>query len=151
MFKKGSSHSVWPMILTCFNYDPYYRFQDPNVFCVGIIPGPQKPLDMNSFFSPLIQEFQKLQKGIPGVLDGSIPSTYGKLNAEKFFQAHGYIVMVGADMPARGMIFFSYLLIDKCFNLTYRYTDMIMGLRGHNAKHYCNYCNIRGYSNGKHI
>lgn len=28
---------------------------------------------------------------------------------------------------------------------------MIMGLRGHNAKHYCNYCNICGYSNGKHI
>lgn len=28
---------------------------------------------------------------------------------------------------------------------------MIMGLRGHNAKHYCNYCDIRGYSNGKHI
>lgn len=28
---------------------------------------------------------------------------------------------------------------------------MIMGLRGHNAKHYCNYCNIRGYSNGKHM
>ncbi len=28
---------------------------------------------------------------------------------------------------------------------------MIMGLRGHNAKHYCNYCNIRGCSNGKHI
>lgn len=27
---------------------------------------------------------------------------------------------------------------------------MIMGLRGHNAKHYCNYCNIRGHSNGKH-
>lgn len=26
-----------------------------------------------------------------------------------------------------------------------------MGLRGHNAKHYCNYCNIRGYFNGKHI
>ena len=28
---------------------------------------------------------------------------------------------------------------------------MIMGLRGYNAKHYCNYCNIRGYFNGKHI
>lgn len=28
---------------------------------------------------------------------------------------------------------------------------MIMGLRGHNTKPYCNYCNIRGCSNGKHI
>lgn len=54
-------------------------------------------------------------------------------------------------MPARSMIFFLYLMIDKCFNLTYRYTDMIMGLRGHNAKHYCNYCNICGCSNCKHI
>ena len=100
------------MILTCFNYDPYYRFQDPNFFCVGIIPGPQKPLDMSSFFFPLIQEFQKLQKGILGVLDGSIQSTSGRLNANFFFQAHGYIVMIGADMPARGIIFFLYLLMD---------------------------------------
>ena len=51
LFDKGPSHSVWPMILTCFNLDPYYRYQDPNVFCVGIIPGPKKPLDMGSFFS----------------------------------------------------------------------------------------------------
>lgn len=26
-----------------------------------------------------------------------------------------------------------------------------MELRGHNAKHYCNYCNICRYFNGKHI
>lgn len=57
LFDKGPSHSVWPMILTCFNFDPYYRYQDPNNFCVGIIPGPNKPADMGSFFSPLVQEF----------------------------------------------------------------------------------------------
>lgn len=49
-FGRGPSHSVWPMILTCFNFDPYYGYQDPNVFCVGIIPGPNNPSDMGSFF-----------------------------------------------------------------------------------------------------
>lgn len=59
------------MILTCFDFDPYYQYQDPNVFCVGIIPVPNKPLDMGSFFFPLIEEFQQLHQGILDVIDGS--------------------------------------------------------------------------------
>lgn len=97
LFDKGPSHTVWPMILTYFNFDPYYQYQDPNVFCVGIIPGPNKPTDMGSFFFPLIQEFLQLQQGIPNVIDGSKGKTLDCL-----FRAHAYIVMVGADMPARG-------------------------------------------------
>lgn len=92
------------MILTCSNYDPYYRYQDPNVFCVGIIPGPQKPSDMNSFFSPLIKEFQELHKEIPVVLDGSRRLKHQDPCSDDYFKAHGYIVMAGADMPARGII-----------------------------------------------
>ncbi len=40
LFKKSSSHSVWPMIPIYFDYYPYYQFQNPNLFYVEIIPGP---------------------------------------------------------------------------------------------------------------
>lgn len=104
LFKKGLSHSIWPMILTCFNYNPYYRYQDPNVFYVGIIPGPHKPLDMNSFFPPLIKEFQERHKGIPTVLDGSTWEKHQKPRSKDYFKVHGYIVIAGADMSARDII-----------------------------------------------
>lgn len=36
-------------------------------------------------------------------------------------------------------------------NLTYRYTDLIMGFREYNIKHYYIYYNICRYLNGNHI
>lgn len=52
---------------------------------------------MGSFFFPLIEEFQQLHQGIPDVIDGS----KGK-RLDSLFEAHAYIVIIGADMPVRG-------------------------------------------------
>ena len=60
-------------------------------------PWPKKTFRHGIIFFPLIEEFQQLHQGISDVIDGS----KGK-GLDSLFQAHAYIVMVGADMPARG-------------------------------------------------
>ena len=98
------------------------RFQKENVISLGIIPGPKKPKDLLSFLYPVVDEFKRLAIGVDAI-DGSIPTP----DMARNFLLKAYICVVGADMPAR---------------------DTLMGLSGYNARHYCNYCEVRGiYSN----
>lgn len=110
----GRQHTVWPIILLNYNLSPEIRFKQENIVCFGIVPGPKKPSDFKSFLWPLVQQFKILHRGVEA-LDGS------QLNARFTLRAH--IVVIGTDMPAK---------------------DMLMGLSGHSARHYCNYCSVRG-------
>jgi hypothetical protein len=128
LFRKGKKHQVWPLVLTCYNISPTLRFLEDNIFCLGIIPGPKKPADLDSFLHPVIAEFKSLHKGV---------DTFCVLGDGDRILLRAYIVAVTADMPAR---------------------DSLMGLAGYNSRHYCNYCNIRGCSGasegshpGKHM
>ena len=118
LFRKGRQHTVHPLILINYNLHPELRFRTENIICLGIIPGPKKPKDLHSFLRPIVDEFKLLAAGVPAI-DASIPVD----NRLRSFVLHAYICVVGADMPAR---------------------DGLMGLAGYNARHYCNYCNVRG-------
>lgn len=99
-----------------YNLSPEERFKQKNIICFGVVPGPKKPTDFNSFLYPLVHQFQQLYTGV-NAIDGSRQPEY------QHFLLHAFIVAIGADMPAK---------------------DMLMGLSGHSARHYCNYCEARG-------
>ena len=104
--------TVHPLLLINHNLHPELRFQE-EITCLGIIPGPKKPKDLLSFLYP-VNGFKLFTAGVPA-MDASEPEN----TALRSFQLYAYICVVGADMPAR---------------------DVLMGLAGYNARHYCNYC-----------
>ena len=63
-------------ILLVFNYNlpPEQRFQKDNILCVGIIPGPKKPWDADSFIYLLMCELLELTAGM---------STYDALSSRE--------------------------------------------------------------------
>ena len=86
--------TAWPMILINYNLPPEVRFHADNILSLGVIPGPKKPHDWDSFAWPLIQELLELQVGI---------HTYDKL-ADEFFALHAYLILVFGDIPAVSML-----------------------------------------------
>jgi hypothetical protein len=64
--------TCWPLLLFNYNLPPDVRTHLNNLICVGIIPGPSAPKDMNSFLLPLVDELIELAKGVKtiDVLEG---------------------------------------------------------------------------------
>jgi len=91
-FKKRK-HTVWILLVFNYNLPPDQRFQKDNILCVGIIPGPKKPLDANSFIHPLVQELLELTAGV---------SAYDALSSS-IFTLHAYVIAGFGDIPAVSM------------------------------------------------
>jgi hypothetical protein len=94
LFRKGKKHQVWPIILQCYNLAPQLRFQEDNIICSGVIPGPCKPKDIDSFLYPTIRDLKILHNGVDAY--------NGATNSHFTLRAH--VVTVTADMPARDML-----------------------------------------------
>jgi len=86
--------TFWPIILYNFNLPPEERFHDNNAICIGEVPGPEKPKDMDSFLYPLIQELLKLSIGV---------RAYDVIEKE-VFTLRAYLVTVFGDIPAISML-----------------------------------------------
>ena len=69
-------------------------FQKDNILCAGIIPGPKKPWDADSFIYLLIQELLELVDGI---------SIYDSL-LSSLFALHAYVITGFGDIPAVSML-----------------------------------------------
>ena len=78
-----------PLLLTNMNLDPEIRTLLDNLICLGVIPGPHSPKDVNSFFYPAYVELLKLARGY---------STVDVLAGERFI-LHTYIVSRSGDLP----------------------------------------------------
>ncbi|EUC56018.1 transposase family Tnp2 protein, partial [Rhizoctonia solani AG-3 Rhs1AP] len=61
-----------------------------NMICVGVIPGPQCPADINSFLQPLINELRELARGVATV----------DVTQHKLFALHAHILAIFGDIPA---------------------------------------------------
>ena len=61
-----------------------------NIICVGAIPSPHSPKDINSFLQPLIDKLAELAKGVEAV-----DVVHGEL-----FSLHAHLVAAGGDIPA---------------------------------------------------
>lgn len=61
-FKKRKQ-SCWPLVAFNYNLPPQIRIHLP--ICLGTIPGPKQPKNLDSFLIPLIDELIQLMHGVP--------------------------------------------------------------------------------------
>ena len=52
LFRKGKKRQVWPILLHYLNLAPELRSPKDNLYCCGIIPGPDKPVGLDPFLYP---------------------------------------------------------------------------------------------------
>ena len=92
-FKKRK-HTAWILLIFNYNLPSDQRFQKDNILCAGIIPGPKKPWDADSFIYPLVRELLELANGM---------STYDALS-NSLFPLHAYVIAGFGDIPAVSML-----------------------------------------------
>jgi len=89
-----SQATAWPLILFNYNLPPEIRFHSENLLALGVIPGPNKPADMDSFLIPLVEELFQLAGGV---------KAYDALSGSHF-NLHAFLLMVFGDFPAVWML-----------------------------------------------
>jgi hypothetical protein len=92
-FNKRKS-TTWPIIVFNYNLPPEIRFHVSHILALGVIPGPKKPQDFDSFLWPFLQELIRLTHGVRsfGILDSA------------FFTLRAYLILVFGDIPAISMV-----------------------------------------------
>ncbi|CDO74857.1 hypothetical protein BN946_scf185004.g7 [Trametes cinnabarina] len=88
------TQTAWPIVLFNYNLPPEICFHLEYVLSVGVVPGPKKPHDMDSFLWPLIQELHRLAIGV---------HAYDALSDE-FSALRAYLLLVFGDIPAISMV-----------------------------------------------
>ncbi|RXW12405.1 hypothetical protein EST38_g13451 [Candolleomyces aberdarensis] len=91
---KRRKQTCWPIILFNYNLPPDIRFAVHWILCVGVIPGPKKPKDSDSFLYPLVQELLQLSIGV---------TTFDS-QASALFKLRAYPILGFGDYPAISMI-----------------------------------------------
>jgi len=92
-FKRRTS-TAWPLVLFNYNLPPETRFHNTNIISLGVIPGPKKPADIDSFLWPAFEEFLRLQMGI---------KAFDALAGELFLM-RAYLILAFGDIPAVSML-----------------------------------------------
>ncbi|CEL62957.1 hypothetical protein RSOLAG1IB_12611 [Rhizoctonia solani AG-1 IB] len=87
---KTRKQQCWPLILINYNLPPSIRTRLENILCLGVIPGPQSPKELNTFLEPLIDELEELAHGVPA---------FDAANRHPFL-LHAYLIAAFGDMPA---------------------------------------------------
>jgi Transposase family tnp2 len=91
---KHHTKTAWPIILFNYNLPPEEQFLKWNIISIGVIPGPKKSCNFNSFLWPLIQELLQLKIGV---------SAFDALT-KVIFLLHAYLIIVFGDIPVVSMI-----------------------------------------------
>jgi hypothetical protein len=86
--------TAWPLILFNYNLPPEICFHICNILALGVIPGPNKPKDFDSFLWPLVEEFLKLSEGVCAF----------DITTSELFALRAYLVLVFGNMPAILMV-----------------------------------------------
>lgn len=56
--------SAWPIVVINYSLPPHQRTKIWNMAIVGLVPGPKTPKRLDTFFWPLLREFETLGKGV---------------------------------------------------------------------------------------
>jgi hypothetical protein len=91
---KHRTTTCWPLILFNYNLPPEVRFHINNIISLGVVPGPKKPIDMDSFLWPLVEEMLQLAAGI---------TAFDSLSRSAFV-LRAYIILVFGDIPAVSLL-----------------------------------------------
>lgn len=93
IFTHGQA-TAWPLILFNYNLPPEVRFHSDNLLALGVIPGPKKPADMDSFLIPLAEELFQLAAGV---------RAYDALSKSPFL-LRAFLLIIFGDFPAVSML-----------------------------------------------
>jgi hypothetical protein len=91
---KHRTKTAWPVILFNYNLPPKERFLKKNIISVGVIPGPKKPGDLDSFLWLLVQELLQLELGV---------FAFDAITTNVFLLC-AYLIVVFGNIPAVSMI-----------------------------------------------
>jgi len=86
--------TCWPLIIFDYNLPPDIRFHLEHILSLGVIPGPLKPHDIDSFLWPLLLELEQLAIGV---------KTFDALSSE-LFMLRAYLIVAFGDIPAVAML-----------------------------------------------
>ena len=87
---KNRKQTAWPLIIFLYNLPPDQQFLIQNILSLGVIPGPNKPKDFNSFLWPFTQEMLRLACG-EKAFDGC---------TLKKFILQAFLIIIFGDIPA---------------------------------------------------
>jgi hypothetical protein len=91
---KCHTKTAWPIILFNYNLPPEEWFLKQNIIWIGVIPGPKKSCDFNSFLWPLVQELLQLAIGVSAF----------NIIIKTLFLLHAHLIIVFGDIPVVLMI-----------------------------------------------
>lgn len=93
VFTRGQA-MAWPLIIFNYNLPPQICFHSENILALGVIPGPNKPGDIDSFLVPLANELFQLASSVEAfdVLSGST------------FRLRAFLLLVFGNFPAVVML-----------------------------------------------
>lgn len=109
--------TAWPLIAFLYDLPPDTRFHLDNIISLGVIPGPKKPKDMDSFLYMFVCEMERLAVGVR-----AIDSLEPDVN-KAVFSLRAFLIAAFGDIPA---------------------VSALMGMKGHNAYSPCRMCEIVG-------
>jgi hypothetical protein len=92
-FKKRKQ-TAWPLLIFNYNLPPEIRFHMENIICLGVVPGPRKPHDFDSFLWLLVEELLRLELGV-AAHDGA---------SDQAFALRAFLILVFGDIPAVSMV-----------------------------------------------
>jgi hypothetical protein len=84
--------TFWPLIIFLYNLPPTIRFHLQNVLALGVIPG--KPVLIDTFLWPFLQELWKLALGV---------TAFDVLSSQSFV-LHAFLILIFGDIPAIAML-----------------------------------------------
>ncbi|KAJ1300030.1 hypothetical protein OPQ81_011150 [Rhizoctonia solani] len=87
---KRRNNTCWPILIINYNLPPEERTRIEHMICVGVIPGPKCPSNINSFLQPLIDELCDLARGVTAV----------DVNQHQLFALRAHLLMIFGDIPA---------------------------------------------------
>ncbi|QRV81791.1 Transposase family Tnp2 protein [Ceratobasidium sp. AG-Ba] len=87
---KTRKRTCWPLVIFNYNLNPAIRHRLENLLCLGVIPGPNEPTELDTFFEPLVDELEQLARGVPA-FDGA---------QMRPFCLRAHLLACFGDMPA---------------------------------------------------
>ena len=90
----SKKHTAWPLLFFNYNLPPELRFHKRHLLCAGIVPGPKKPWDMDSYLYPAVEELIRLALGI---------TAFDALSCT-LFVLHAYLILAFGDIPAIALV-----------------------------------------------
>jgi hypothetical protein len=86
--------TCWPLIAYNYNLPPDEQFHRDNILSLGVIPGPKKPHDINSFLWPMVDESLRLAVGIQAF----------DAFTNQMFVLRAFFILGFGDIPAMSLV-----------------------------------------------